>query len=81
MGQLVRKLIKDVAEGGIFRSPLLEEDQGVVIAQGKHNLDLVVGQDLTVAYLGNEDLDHRFRVLESLALRIKRPGAICTLEN
>jgi uncharacterized linocin/CFP29 family protein len=39
-----------------------------------------VGQDLITAYLGPEEMGHRFRVLESLALRIKRPGAICTLE-
>jgi uncharacterized linocin/CFP29 family protein len=81
MGRLVSKLIKDVAEGGLFRSPLLDANQGIVLAQGRHNLDLVVGQDLTVAYLGNEDLDHRFRILESLVLRIKRPGAICTLKK
>ncbi|MBN1583171.1 MAG: bacteriocin family protein [Anaerolineae bacterium] len=81
MGRLVSKLISDVAEGGLFRSLLLAANQGIVLAQGKHNLDLVVGQDLTVAYLGNEALNHHFRVLESLALRIKRPGAICTLEK
>ena len=43
MGRLVSKLIKDVAEGGVFRSPFLQENQGVVISQGKHNLDLVIG--------------------------------------
>ena len=79
MGRLVSKLIEDVAEGGLFRSPLLTADQGLVVAQGAHNMDLVVGQDLITAYLGPEGMDHRFRVLESLALRIKRPKAICTL--
>jgi uncharacterized linocin/CFP29 family protein len=79
MGRLVSKLIKDVAEGGLFRSPQLAANQGLILAQAKHNLDLVVGQDLTVAYLGNEALNHHFRVLESLTLRIKRSGAICTL--
>ena len=81
MGRLVGKLLRDVAEGGVFRSPLLAAGQGLVVSQGAHNLDLVVGQDLITAYLGPEEMDHRFRVLESLALRIKRPGAICTLEK
>jgi uncharacterized linocin/CFP29 family protein len=45
------------------------------------NLDLVVAQDLVTAYLGPENMDHHFRVLESLVLRIKRPGAICALEK
>ncbi len=79
MGRLVAKLIGDVAEGGLFRSPLLQANQGIVLSQGKHNLDLVIGQDLIAAYLGPEAMNHRFRLLENLALRIKRPGAICVL--
>jgi uncharacterized linocin/CFP29 family protein len=78
MGRTVGKLIEDVAEGGIFRSPILPPDKGLVLSLGAHNLDLVVAQDLTVGYLGNEGLDHRYRVMESLVLRVKRPGAICT---
>jgi uncharacterized linocin/CFP29 family protein len=80
-GRLEGKLIKDVAEGGLFRSPVLAENQGLVIAQGAHNFDLVVAQDLITAYLGPENMDHTFRVMEILSLRIKRPGAICTLEK
>ena len=44
------------------------------------NVDLVVGQDVVTAYLGNEGLDHRFRIFETLAVRIKRPGASCILK-
>ena len=79
VGRLESKLIKDVAEGGVFRSPVLGEGQGLVLSLGVFNLDLVVGQDLITAYMGNDKLDHCFRVLESLVLRIKRPGAICAL--
>jgi uncharacterized linocin/CFP29 family protein len=79
IGRLESKLIKDVAEGGLFRSPVLAEDQGLVVALGAHNFDLVVAQDLITAYLGPENMDHTFRLMEILALRIKRPGAICTL--
>jgi uncharacterized linocin/CFP29 family protein len=81
IGRLESKLIKDVAEGGLFRSPVLSENQGLVVAQGAHNFDLVVAQDLITAYLGPENMDHTFRMLEILALRIKRPSAICTLEK
>ncbi|MBN1937429.1 MAG: encapsulin [Anaerolineae bacterium] len=79
MGRLVSKLIADVAEAGLFQSPFLKAEQGLVVAVGKQNMDLVIGQDLVTAYLGNEEMNHRFRVLESLVLRVKRPGAICTL--
>jgi uncharacterized linocin/CFP29 family protein len=81
IGRLESRLIEDVAEGGLFRSPILAENQGLVLSQGAHNLDLVVAQDLITAYLGPENMDHTFRILESLVLRIKRPGAICTLEE
>jgi uncharacterized linocin/CFP29 family protein len=77
MGRLEAKLITDLAEGGLFQSPLLEPDQGLVVSLGGHNFDLAVAQDLTVGYMGNEDLDHLFRVLERLVLRIKRPESIC----
>ena len=78
-GMLVSKLIKGVAEGGLYQSPLLAKDQGLVVSLGSFNLDLVIGQDLITAYTGNEGLNHTFSVLESVALRIKRPGAVCKL--
>lgn len=53
----------------------------MVLAQGPHNLDLVVGQDLITAYLGPENMDHTFRLLGGIVLRIKQPGAICVLER
>jgi uncharacterized linocin/CFP29 family protein len=81
MGRIVGKLIADVAEGGVFRSPILQASEGLVLSLGAHNLDLVIAQDLTTAYLGNEGLNHRYRVMESLVLRVKRPGAICTFEQ
>jgi uncharacterized linocin/CFP29 family protein len=81
MGRTVGKLIGEITEGGLFRSPILRPDEGLVLSLGAHNLDLVVAQDLTTAYMGNEGLDHLYRVLESLVLRIKRPSAICTLEK
>jgi len=60
---------------------VLGDDRGVVVALGPHNLDIAVVQDLVTAYLGPNGMDHEFRVMESIALRIKRPGAICTLEG
>ncbi len=81
MGRMVSKLIADVAEGGMFRSRCWASHQGMVLALGAFNFDLVVGQDLITAYEGNEGLDHNFRILETIALRIKRAGAICKLEG
>jgi uncharacterized linocin/CFP29 family protein len=79
-GRLEYKLVQSVADGGIFQSPVLAPKQALVVSQGTQHVDLAVAQDLITAYLGPEGMDHRFRALESLVLRIKQPGAICVLE-
>jgi uncharacterized linocin/CFP29 family protein len=79
-GRLESKLLESIADGGILQSPALTEKQALLISQGPHHLDLAVGQDMITAYLGPEGMDHLFRVLESLTLRIKQPGAICVIE-
>lgn len=70
--------IRDVATSGVFQSPSIA-DYGLVLSTGVQNVDIAVAQDFITAYLGPANLNHPFRVLESLVLRIKRPGAICTL--
>ncbi|MCJ7738382.1 MAG: bacteriocin family protein, partial [Anaerolineae bacterium] len=45
--------------------------QGVQVAQGSQYLDIVVARDITTAYRGPEGMDHRFRILESLAFPVK----------
>ncbi|HHY92999.1 MAG TPA: bacteriocin family protein [Firmicutes bacterium] len=77
---LTLDLVQRLATAGVFTSPVLAPNQAALIAVGAENLDLVVGFDLAVAYLETRNLSHYFRVLESVALRVKRPQAICTLE-
>jgi len=71
--------IRDVATAGVFQSPAIA-DYGLVVSTGVQNMDIAIAQDIITSYLGPTNLNHPFRVLESLVLRIKRPGAICTLE-
>jgi len=72
----IRQLITD----GVYQSSVIQEGHGMIVATGAQNFDLAVAQDLTVAYLGAEHMNHPFRVFESVYLRIKRHGSICTLE-
>lgn len=76
-GVLELDQVRELCSAGVFQS--LHIKSAVVVATGAHNLDLAVGQDLTAAYLASENLDHVFRILETVALRIKRPGAICAM--
>lgn len=72
--------VREIATGGVYQSPLLRDKLGFVVSMGIQNFDIAIGQDLITAYLGPEKMNHPFRVMESLVLRIKRPGAIVSLE-
>lgn len=74
-------LVQSLLAEGIYQStdPAVA-DQVLVLSPQPWNVDLVVGQDVMTAWLGNEGLDQRFRIFESVALRVKRPGAICVLK-
>ncbi len=51
----------------------------MIVNTGRNNLDLAISEDFETAYLGEEGMNHPFRVYETVVLRIKRPAAICTL--
>ncbi|BCW98398.1 MAG: hypothetical protein KatS3mg024_1225 [Armatimonadota bacterium] len=70
---------KEALTGGVYECPVLGQKQGVVLALGRQYFDLAVGQDLATAYLESRNLNHYLRVMETIALRIKDPGAICAL--
>lgn len=73
----VRNLVTD----GVYQSPTIKGRSGVLVATGRHNLDLAVAEDFDTSFLGDEQMNSLFRVYECVVLRIKRPSAICTLEE
>ncbi|MBC8554264.1 MAG: bacteriocin family protein [Candidatus Brocadiales bacterium] len=79
-GVLEIQRVKSFIKCGVYSSNALKGDKAVVIATGTNNMDLVIGQDMGLAYYGPENLNHRFRVWESAVLRIKCAQAICTIE-
>ena len=79
-GVLEIETIRQLAADGVYQSNRLRGDTAVVVSTGRENLDLAVAMDLSVAYLGAERMNHPFRVLEAVLLRIKHPDAICTIE-
>lgn len=78
-GRLEIDQVQRVATAGVYQTPALKDDVVVVLSTGAENVDLAVGQDLVTAFLETSKMNHYFRVFEILALRIKRPGAICTI--
>jgi uncharacterized linocin/CFP29 family protein len=77
-GVLELEQVEKLARRGVYPTAVLPEPAALLADTGAQNVDLAVGLDLSTAYVESSDLNHRFRVLESLVLRIRRPGAIVT---
>jgi uncharacterized linocin/CFP29 family protein len=80
MGRLELELVQQVADAGVFQTPVLGPGEGVLVSTGLDVLDLAVAEDMQVAFLGPANMNLMFRVFESVALRIRRPEGICVLD-
>lgn len=78
-GVLEIEQIEKLVGGGVYQSPLVPDDTVLVVAPGPENLDVAVGLDMNLAFVESTRMNHVFRVLETLSLRIKRAGAICQI--
>lgn len=63
---------------GIFKAPVLESG-GVLLATGRRYASIVLGQDMTIGFIGPAGDRLEFYIAESLAVHIRYPGAICVL--
>ncbi|MFO7918138.1 MAG: family 1 encapsulin nanocompartment shell protein [Anaerolineae bacterium] len=64
---------------GIYKAPVLESE-GVLMASGRQYASIVLGQDMTVGFIGPEEgAKVAFSISESVALRIRQPRSICVL--
>ncbi len=80
-GVLELEQIQKLCRAGVYRTSVLGPNESILVAVGADNMDLALAFDLVTAYLSPENMNHHFRVLESIALRIKRPGSIVCLEG
>ena len=79
-GILEIELVEKQATGGVLASPSIPQDKVLIIAAQPQYVDLAVGLDIATGFVETVSLEHRFSIMETLALRVKQPGAICTLE-
>jgi len=79
-GVLELEQVEKLARRGVYPSGVLPERAALLFDSSASNMDLAVAFDLAVAVVESTNLNYRFRALESLALRIHRPEAICTFE-
>lgn len=75
-GMLEIDRIARLIDGPILKSSVLGKGKALLVSAEAENMDLALGVDCTAGYLETKDFNHVFRILETAALRIKRPDAI-----
>ena len=71
--------IRTIVPEGVFKAPVLKKG-GVILASGHQFCSLCIGQDMAVGYNGPAGDNLEFYIVESLALLISVPEAICVLK-
>lgn len=79
-GVLELERVKSLLEGRVYRAGDFGLKKAALVCAESEYMDLAVGLDLSVAYLGQSELNYPFRVMESVALRLKEPKAIVLFE-
>lgn len=72
--------VSKLLNGNVFKSQALGREKAILVGCDERNVDLVVGQDMATAYVEQTELNHRFRVLESVLPRVKRSQALVVFE-
>ena len=66
--------------GNLFNVSVIKDKKAAVICAEPQYIDLAIGIDMATAYLEQKDLNHSFRIMETVLPRIKEPNAIVVLE-
>ena len=72
--------VKTLVTDGVYKAPALEAG-GVLLSTGRQYASIVMGQDMTVGFIGPEGDRVAFTISESLVPRLRRPNSICVLEG
>jgi uncharacterized linocin/CFP29 family protein len=72
--------IKTMATEGVVKAPAMESG-GILLAHGRQYAVIVLGQDMSVGFIGPVSERLEFSVTESLTPYIKQPKALCLLKE
>ncbi len=73
--------IAKLVDSRVYSTGPFGSNKAVLICAEPQYVDLAIGADLGVGYLELKDFNHSFRILETVALRIKEPKAIVNFEG
>jgi len=72
--------VSKIVKGNIYHSTVIGKNKAVLVCSEPQNMDLAVGQDMATSYLETKDLNHYFRIIETVLLRIKNRNAVIVYE-
>lgn len=70
--------VKAMVTEGVFKAPILDSG-GVLLASGRQFASIVLGQDMTIGFIGPAGEEIEFSISESLAPLIRQPQAVCIM--
>ncbi len=70
--------LQSIVTDGIFKASVLENG-GVLIASGRQYASIVIGQDMSVGFIGPANGQMEFSISESLVPYVRQPNAVCRL--
>ena len=76
--QTEMQYVESIVGSKIIKAPGIKKG-GVVLAEGKQFASIVIGQDMSVGFVGPQGPDLEFKIVESIAPRIRVPASICVL--
>ncbi len=77
----VMELTRVRALAEVVAAPALQDDTALLVSATLRTLDLVIGADTEIDYLGPEDGRHAFRVWETLAVRVRYEPGVAVLKQ
>jgi len=80
LGMTEEERIKKMLNGHLYSAPVLGEGKAVMVCAEPQYMDLAIGKDIETGYLETRDFNHVFRIVETVALRIKCKDAIIIFE-
>lgn len=80
VGLLELDRIAKLVDGRVYPAGPFGAGKAALVCAEPQYMDLAVGVDLSVGYLELKEFNHSFRILETLALRVKNPTAIVVFE-
>jgi uncharacterized linocin/CFP29 family protein len=72
--------IQTMAAAGVFKAPALESG-GVLLATGRQYASIILGQDMSIGFVGPQSERLEFSITETIGPYVRVPKAICILKK